>query len=174
MTFAWTGRAARAAGCAAALLVAGTISPGAQDAQSETKRLTIDRLYSLPRLIGTAPRGATWAPDARRFAFLWNDEGTNFYDVWMASTERLTPVRVTRLPRLNPPPAPPDDEAAARQREALIETDSGVDSVTWHPDGRRLVFGFRGDIFVVTPGDDPRRLNDGPGAGQTRRGVLRS
>ena len=47
--------------------------------------LTLERLYSLPRLIGTAPTGIVWAPDSSRFAFLWNDEGTNFRDVWMAA-----------------------------------------------------------------------------------------
>lgn len=69
-------------------------------AQDGPGKLTIDRLYSLPRLIGTSPRRAAWAPDSRRFAFLWNDEGTNFYDVWTASVETLTPSRVTRMPRV--------------------------------------------------------------------------
>src|SRR5688572_5764058 len=63
---------------------------------------TLDRLYSLPRLIGTAPRGFAWSGDSKRLAFLWNDEGTNFYDVWMLTVAAPTPVRVTRMPR----PAP--------------------------------------------------------------------
>ena len=48
----------------------------------QNQRLTIERLYSLPRLIGTAPKGFAWSRDSQRLAFLWNDEGTNFYDVW--------------------------------------------------------------------------------------------
>lgn len=165
MTRVWIRHALTAATCA--LLGAGWLFAGAPASRREPKRLTIDRLYSLPRLIGTAPRAATWSNDSRRFAFLWNGEGTNFYDVWVASIDQPAPVRVTQMPRLNPPPAPGGDEAAARQRAARIEGDSGVSSLTWHPDGRRLVFGFRGDIFIVRPGDEPRRLDDGTHASRS-------
>lgn len=167
MSRVWTSRAVPAAACATALLVAAAASPVARSEhpaaapEQGTKQHTLDRLYSLPRLIGTAPRAATWAPDARQFAFLWNDQGTNFYDIWVANIGTLKPVRVTRLPRLDPPPAAPGDEAAARQRQALIEGDTGAGSVAWLPDGQRLIFGFRGDIYIVTPGGEPRRLDDG-------------
>jgi dipeptidyl-peptidase-4 len=158
MRTVWTMCTTRATLCAALALATGTLGASTQ---APSKRLTIDRAYSLPRLIGTAPRGAAWAADGRRFAFLWNDEGTNFYDVWVASTDNLAPVRVTRMPRLTLLPAPADDAPARRQRDARVEGDSGVGSVAWHPDGRRLVFDMRGDIFVVIPGSEPRRIHDG-------------
>ena len=55
-------------------------------------RLTLDRLYSLPRIIGTAPTAIAWSPGSTRMAFLWNDEGTNFRDVWVADVEGGAPL----------------------------------------------------------------------------------
>ena len=52
-------------------------------------KLTLDRLYSLPNLIGTSPKGFAWSADGDHVAFLWNDEGRNLHDV-----------------RVPPPPSP--------------------------------------------------------------------
>ncbi len=58
-----------AASCAA--LLATVLPAGA----SPPEKLSIERLYSLPNLIGTAPSGFAWSGDGRHLAFLWNDEG---------------------------------------------------------------------------------------------------
>ena len=55
----------------------------APPSERDASKLTIDRLYSLPNLIGTAPRGFSWSADGRYLAFLWNDDGMNFHDVWI-------------------------------------------------------------------------------------------
>ena len=57
---------------------------------------TIERLYSLPWLIGTQPKGFEWSPDSQQLAFLWNDDGGNFYDVWAADVKTGRPVRITQ------------------------------------------------------------------------------
>ena len=126
------------------------------------KRLTLERLYSLPTLIGTEPRGFAWSADSTRVAFLWNDEGTNFYDVWTVAVDGERPERVTRLPRREAPPEPGAD-ISLRQQAVAAETDSGVSGVWWHPDGRRMVFTFRGDLYSVEAGSEPRRLTETPG-----------
>ena len=66
---------------------------------AEEPRLSIERLYSLPRLIGTAPRGLTWSPEGKHLAFLWNDEGFNFRDVWVieANAPGSKPQRLTQM-----------------------------------------------------------------------------
>ena len=123
--------------------------------------LTIERAYSLPSLIGTAPRGAAWSPDSRRLAFLWNDEGTAFCDVWLVDTPNGRPVRVTRLPRPVVPPGP--DSSYARQRALIAaERDAGVSSVQFTADGGRMLFTFRGDVFRVAPGSAPVQLTKTP------------
>ncbi len=127
-----------------------------------TKVLTIDRLYSLPWLIGTKPQSPHWSPDSQRLAFLWNDEGTNFYDVWMTDTTSAKPVRVTSMPRPESPLHPGTDIAKLEQ-VALAENERGVSSVSWTPDGKQLIFNFHGHLYRVLPGSSPERLLDSTG-----------
>ena len=111
-----------------------------------TKRFNIDRLYSLPWIIGTQPKGFTWSADSQRLAFLWNDEGTNFYDVWMTDVRSAKPVRVSAMPR------------------GSSETDAGVSAVIWYPDNRSLLLTFRNQLYHVQAGQTPQRLYDGSNA----------
>jgi dipeptidyl-peptidase 4 len=123
------------------------------------KQLTIERLYSLPWLIGTKPEGPHWSPNSQRVAFLWNDEGTNFYDVWLAdrTTGKLT--RVTSMPRTASPSDPGSDIAKLEQK-AHAENDLGVSEVLWAEDSEHLLFNFHGQLYQVIPGQTPQRLLD--------------
>ena len=125
-------------------------------------KLTIDRLYSLPHLIGTAPGGFAWSRDGQYVAFLWNDGGMNFRDVWMLDVENPDggPVRVTRMPQRQASAPDPDDPVSAAEAETRREVDRGVSSVVWHPDGRQMLVNFRGDLWLVAPGSAPRRLTE--------------
>ena len=127
---------------------------------------SIDRFYSLPSLIGTEPRGLTWSPDGRTVAFLWNDEGMPFLDVFVArvvSGQPVKPERVTRLPRPDIPASMPTSYEAQRSAIAA-ELDEGVRAVSWHPDGRRLMYAMHGNLWFVTPGQQPVRVVAPPGA----------
>ncbi len=134
-------------------------------------KLTIERLYSLPNLIGTAPRGFAWSPDGEHLAFLWNDEGRNFMDVWVvdATAENGKPRRVTRFADTAPPRGTdqagrgddPYEAAVAREAD---ERDSGVSSVAWGAGGHLLV-GFRGDLWSIDPaGEATTRLTESESA----------
>lgn len=150
------------AGCA--VIVAAVTAPRvfvAASAQPASPGVpSLDRLYSLPRLIGTAPIAPAWSPDSTRVAFLWNDEGTNFYDVWMLEVATPQPRRLTRFPR--PQVLATGDEVARRQAESRAEQEPGATAVTWHPDGSRLVVSVRGDLFLLTPGAEPQPLTRTP------------
>ena len=128
-------------------------------AQSPSKQLTIERLYSLPWLIGTKPESPHWSPNSQRVAFLWNDEGTNFYDVWLADRTAGKLVRVTSMPRTASPEDPGSDIAKLEQR-ARAENDHGVSEVLWAADGEHLLFNFHGKLYQVIPGQAPQRLLD--------------
>jgi dipeptidyl-peptidase-4 len=150
------GRVAIAAGCLVACATAGAA------AQGPIKRHSLDRLYSLPWIIGKEPRGFAWSPDSKRLAFLWNDEGINFADVWVVAADSGAPQRVTSMPR--PAVAPTDTGLRALQGAVAVETDPGVAAVQWFPDGRRLLTSFRGDLFQTVPGQPPVRLTETRGA----------
>jgi dipeptidyl-peptidase 4 len=147
------------------LLAAAIFAPLSVIAQS-TPVLSIDALYSQPSLIGTAPRGVAWSPDSKRVAFLWNDEGTQFADIWLTTVAGAPPTRVTRMPRTVVPAGP--DTSYVRQRQLIsAEQDAGISAVQWTPDGSRLLFTFRGDLFVVSPESAPVQLTRTP-AGEQR------
>lgn len=136
-----------------------TCVASAQNSDRPAKKLTIDRLYSLPWLVGTKPQSPQWSPDSRKLAFLWNDEGTNFYDVWMTGVTTPKPVRITSMPRPDRPPDPATDIAKLEQ-VARAETDRGVSAVIWAPDGKHLLFNFHGLLYSVLPGHPAERLID--------------
>ena len=128
-------------------------------AASARARLDINRLYSLPWVIGTAPQDFAWSADSRSLAFLWNNEGSPFRDVWIVGSDALKPVRVTEMPR---PllPASPANSLPALQRAADAEIDPGVSHVLWSPDKLRLLFVFKGRLNAVRPGEKPTPLID--------------
>ena len=153
----------RIAGVIAALTLALPLVAPAQPTGTTTAasapRLTLERLYSLPRLIGTAPRAPAWSPDATRLAFLWNDEGTNVYDIWTITVSNPVPTRVTRVPRRSVP-ASITDAAARRDVEARIEQDPGITDVQWFPDGARLLATLGGDLVSVSRAGDITRITE--------------
>ncbi len=140
------------------------VAPLAAAAQAPARAVgSIERFYSLPSLIGTAPRNVAWSSDSKRVAFVWNNEGMPFGDVWMADATGAAPVRVTTLPHA--PVVPDAGPAWAAQRAAIAaELDAGVASVQFTPDGTRVLFAYRGDLYVVAPGREPVRLTQTPGA----------
>jgi dipeptidyl-peptidase-4 len=143
----------------ALFLSAITLRGLAQPTQSHaaTKKLTIERLYSLPWLIGTKPEDPQWSPDSEHLAFLWNNEGTNFYDVWTTDVTTGKPVRVTSMPRPETPEHPGMDVTKLEQ-VAKAETDHGVSAVIWAPDAKHLIFTFHGQLYEVLPGHEPTKL----------------
>ena len=122
-------------------------------------RFTLENLYAVPRVIGTAPKEFAWSADARRLTFLWNDEGTNFYDVWTIAVDDPKPSRVTRMPRREAPPAGATEPATVDAAVAA-ERDAGVQAVVWHPDGRRVLLTFHGDLYLAEAGQPPQKLGD--------------
>jgi dipeptidyl-peptidase-4 len=98
-----------------------------------------------------------WSPDSRQLAFLWNDDGGNFYDVWLTDTTTGKPIRITSMPRPLSPPNPGKDIAKLTQ-VAAAEVDHGVSELLWAPDGRHLLFDFHGDLYRVLPGAAPERI----------------
>ncbi len=145
-----------------ALSIALVLAAATAVAAQEQERMTIERLYTMPRLIGTAPTGFVWSRDSQRLAFLWNDEGYNFQDVWTVVVPGGEPVRVTGFPHLEPKDT--DDAIERIELEVRIERDGGVSEVTWHPDGRHLIVIFRGDLYLVAPGKEPQMVRSPPEA----------
>ncbi len=127
-------------------------------AQTPQRPLTIERLYSLPSIIGTAPENPTWSADSRRLAFLWNDKGMPFRDIWLSEMGGGKPVRVTRMPQLDYP-SDPDTDIVKLEQRARFEIDHGISELVWAPDGRHLIFALHGALYQVLPGRPAEALS---------------
>ncbi|HJS74019.1 MAG TPA: DPP IV N-terminal domain-containing protein, partial [Vicinamibacteria bacterium] len=118
---------------------------------------TLDRLYSFPRLIGTAPAEPAWSADGKTLAFLWNESGYDFRDVYLVDVGSMKPRRLTSLSPASPPQ----------------EGDRGVVDVSFHPDGKSVLFQRGSELFrVSTEGGTPERVAEGSRAAFSSDGRL--
>ena len=99
-------------------------------------QLSLDGLYSLPSLIGTAPKRPVWSGDGGKLAFLWNDRGYPARDLWIVDLglEPPAPMRVTN-------------------HASEAEGDRGIVDVVWNPDGERLVYELEATLRILRVGE---------------------
>jgi dipeptidyl-peptidase-4 len=72
------------------------------------------------------------------------------------------------MPRRTAEPVADPNQASLEQLAApyRVEQDPGVTAAIWHPDGQRILFTFRGDLYWVETGPtraEPVRLTETPG-----------
>ncbi len=91
----------------------------------------IESFYSLPHLVGTAPSAPNWRDDGRTFAFLWNDEGYDFRDIWLYDLDSTSLKRMTTL------------AGPARRQEGA----PGVTEFIWLP-GDNFVYALDDDLYL--------------------------
>jgi len=117
-------------------------------AAADRARLPLERITALPSLIGTAPASPVWSPDGSRLAFLWNDRGMPFRDVWVVGA---TGEGLKRTTDLGAPVEKPAAQASFENlaRLAAERHDPGVTAVIWSQNGKTLVFAFHGDLYRV-------------------------
>jgi dipeptidyl-peptidase-4 len=125
--------------------------------------LTVERLAALPSLIGTAPAGPVWSPDASRLAFLWNDQAMPFRDVWVVAAGGGAPRKLTDLkgePRLAALPAalPIQDDFQVMTAAAADRLRPGATEAVWTPDGKNLIVSCEDRLYRVNAdgGASPR------------------
>lgn len=100
--------------------------------QTAAAPLTFETLYSEPSIIGTLPTGTVWSADGRRLAFLWNDAGHTFRDIWIWDVAGKSRRRLTQL-------------GAGR----TSGEPGGISELAWLSEGR-LVFVLQGQLYMVS------------------------
>jgi len=121
--------------------IAGTVA-------SAKKPLEISRLFSHPRLKGSAPSKMNFSPDGKKLSFLWNESGQRFRDLYFATIPKGTIVRLTDLAGL-PEDEREDDERSAEEKREAVELNRGITSAAWTRDAKQILFSYRGDFFLV-------------------------
>lgn len=113
-------------------------------AQAEAE---ISRFYSLPHIIGTAPTSPSWRADGRAVAYLWNDEGYDFRDLWLYDLDGNSVTRLTNL------------SGDAR----YVENAKGITEFVWLADGA-VAYALRGDLYIRAGDGTTTRLTETPSA----------
>lgn len=96
------------------------------------EKMDLDTLYAWPNMIGTTPKNPAWSPDHQKIAFVWNEGGYNFRDVWVYDSATGQKQRVTNLD--------PNHQAA--------ELDPGVREAVWLS-ANTLAYSLKGEMFVT-------------------------
>ena len=134
-----------------ALLLLLVSSAAAHAQRAPAPALAVERIAALPSLIGTAPSSPAWSPDSKRLAFLWNDAGWPFRDIWIVEADGTGLRRLTDLQRTHPAPEPPaghsTDALAAR---AAARARGGIAELCWMPDARTLMFVASGTVYRLS------------------------
>lgn len=127
-----------------------------------------ERIVSLPNLTGTAPSSVTWSPDSKRVAFLWNDSGMPFRDVWVVDADGGNFQRLTQLAPAHAPKPEPGQSREAMAERIATRMQTGVSELLWSPDSERVLYSYRGQLFeVAARGGEARRVLD-DAAGQSQ------
>lgn len=69
-------------GLLVALLIAIPFTLNAQEAE-----LTLDDIFSTPRMTGSSPSSPVWAPNSEHFAFSWSEPGTSGRGLWVSTND---------------------------------------------------------------------------------------
>jgi dipeptidyl-peptidase-4 len=114
--------------------------------------LTIERMYSDPRLTGIAPREVRWSPDGKKLAFIWNDEGVRFYDIWVCNSSGSKLEKLTDAASIRETAGGVMTQAEIDRLSVMRRSGGGIFSFVWSPDGGKILFPYQGDLFIVDAG----------------------
>ncbi|MEP6755012.1 MAG: prolyl oligopeptidase family serine peptidase [Chthonomonadales bacterium] len=120
--------------------------------------IPFERFYQTPSLAGAPPTSATWAPDSKHAAFLWNKDGSRHRDIYVVTLPGGTPVRLTDYRAFSKLPLQ-DDERTEVQKKEEVQYDTGPSGIAWSPDSRSILFGYKGSLYeAAVDGKTPIRL----------------
>lgn len=108
----------------------------------------LEKLYSRPYVWGTSPDDLQWSRRNHVLAFLWNESGHRFRDLYAyhAPTRQLR--RLTNLASFQDDLLLRPDEKDSR-RKLYLPPDAGITAFSLSDDGALAAFSFRGELFTV-------------------------
>jgi dipeptidyl aminopeptidase/acylaminoacyl peptidase len=109
---------------------------------------SLNHLFSRPYVWGTTPSQIDWAKHAHILGFLWNARGQTFRDLYVYDASLRKLKRLTDLENLKDPI---NDGEAERDlhRQDYLAPRGGLTSYDLSEDGKKAVFSYRGDLFLV-------------------------
>ena len=122
---------------------------GGSVAREQPPIFSLEKLFAKPLIYGRQPSGARWSPDGRMVAFYWNEKGGDVLDIYIVPATGGKPVNLTNWEEEEPSPG-------ARF--------FGGGQFQWSPDSLKLLYVYKGDLFIINPsGGAPRQLTNTKG-----------
>jgi dipeptidyl-peptidase-4 len=134
---------------------------------AELPPLSLDQLFSTPKLTGVEPSSPVWSPDSRHFAFTWNSEGMPQPRLWVASQDgdnlRRLDAQPTAAESVSDFAWLPDGKTIIslrgsglwsttldREQHTLLATiGDGASNLSVSPDGSKAAYLKDGDLWLV-------------------------
>lgn len=118
-----------------------------QPAVNPSTSFDLDTLYADQSIIGTTPINPVWSADGVHVAFLWNDEGYTFRDVWSYSVETGLKQRLTQ------------HAAGVSVDRSVTGGDNGISEVVWlDADKTQIAYLLAGKLYIKTANEEPRQI----------------
>ena len=127
------------------------------------QNLTVREIMAEPSIAGMRAEGEKLSPDGTKVVYLWNAEGRLPRDLYLVSTTGSGPKVILRTSDLPVPTRTPEmenklDYGLVLRDDFAKERENQLGNFEWSPDSQRLTFSYGGDLYVLTPGEKPRRL----------------
>ncbi|MBD3179019.1 MAG: prolyl oligopeptidase family serine peptidase [Candidatus Latescibacteria bacterium] len=116
--------------------------------------ITIEKMYQRPRLTGISPRGLQWSPDGDNLAFIWNEEGEPYYDIFLYNPRRGKLRKITEAAALEQSDRSVLSKAELDRLSTLRRSGGGIFSFLWSPEGDKVLFPMKGDLFLLDVGSE--------------------
>jgi dipeptidyl-peptidase-4 len=121
--------------------------------------VSFERIYSWPLIYGRSPADVQVSNDGTQVCFRWNRTGERRRELFAMRLPDGEPIQLTDCTKIKRMPWQ-DDDRKDRDKEDDEKYDAGPSGGLWSPDGKEILFNYRGDMFVVPPDGsaEPRRL----------------
>ena len=123
--------------------------------------ISLERLNSYPLIQGRSPAAPSMAPDGSKIVFGWNKTGERKLDLYVVDFPNGAPKKIVEAASIKDLPRQDDSRSEQDKKEAALY-DGGIAGAQWAPDGKELMFNYKGRVWLVKPdGNDLRTLFDG-------------
>lgn len=131
-----------------------------QPAVSETRPLTLERIFSSPDLSGTQPRMLRISPDGKLITMLrGRPKDRDRYDLWAIDTASGKERMLVDSAELGSGAELSEAEKMQRER-ARIGGTRGIVSYDWAVDGKHVLVPIDGDLYLADTGGKAVRLTN--------------
>lgn len=128
-----------------------------------TAEISLERLNSYPLIHGRSPSAPAMAPDGSKIVFGWNQTGERKLDLYVINFPNGKPEKIVEASKITDLPRQDDTRTELEKKEAALY-DGGIAGAQWAPDGKELMFSYKGRTWLVKPdGTNLRTFANGGG-----------